>query len=48
MKANSGRDSDRHMYAGAKALLAYAPDYQKWPQVLSRMYSSRDVQRTGN
>ena len=41
MKANSGRDSDRHMYAGAKALLAYAPDYQKWPQVLSRMYSAK-------
>ena len=41
MRAESGRDSDRHMYAGAKALLAHAPDYQKWPQVLSRMYSAK-------
>ena len=41
MRANSGRNSDRHMYAGAKALLDYAPDYEKWPQVLSRMLNSK-------
>ena len=41
MRAESGRDSDRHMYAGAKVLLTHAPDYQKWPQVLSRMYSGK-------
>ena len=41
MRAHSGRDSDQHMYAGAKALLAYAPDYEEWPQVLSRMSSAR-------
>ena len=39
MRTNSVRDSDRHMYAGAKALLTYAPGYQQWPQVLSRMYN---------
>ena len=38
MRTSSVRDSDRHMYVGAKALLTYAPSYQKWPQVLSRMY----------
>ena len=41
MRAHSGRDSDQHMYVGAKALLAYAPDYQEWPQVLSRMSGAR-------
>ena len=39
MRTSSVRDSDRHMYAGAKALLTYSPSYQKWPQVLSRMYN---------
>lgn len=41
MRANSGRNSDRHMYTGAKALLDYAPDYERWPQVLSRMLDSK-------
>lgn len=41
MRANAGRNSDRHMVAGAKALLDYAPDYQKWPRVLSRMLRSK-------
>ena len=41
MRANSGRNSDRHMYTGAKALLAFAPDYEKWSQVLSRMLNSK-------
>ena len=41
MRAHSGRDSDQHMYVGAKALLAYVPDYQEWPQVLSRMSGAR-------
>lgn len=41
MRANSGRNSDRHMYTGAKALLDYAPDYENWPQVLSRMLRSK-------
>ena len=41
MRAHAGKNSDRHMYAGAKALLDYAPDYQKWAQVLSRMYQRK-------
>ena len=41
MRAHSGRDSDQHMYVGAKALMAYAPDYEEWPQVLSRMSGAR-------
>lgn len=41
MRANSGRNSDRHMYTGAKALLDYAPGYQKWSQVLSRMLNGK-------
>lgn len=45
MRANAGRNSDRHMYTGAKALLDYAPDYEKWPQVLSRMHDARRFNR---
>lgn len=41
MRAESGGNSDRHMYIGAKALLSYGSDYEKWPQVLSRMDSQR-------
>ena len=41
MRANSGRNSDRHMYTGAKALLDYAPGYEKWSQVLSRMLNGK-------
>ena len=41
MRAHFGRNSDQHMYVGAKALLAYAPGYQKWLQVLSHMDSRR-------
>ncbi len=41
MRAHSGRDSDQHMYVGAKALMTYAPDYGKWPRVLSRMSGAR-------
>ena len=29
------------MYIGAKALLSFGSDYEKWPQVLSRMDSLR-------
>ena len=32
------KESGRYFYIGAKALLAYAPDYQKWPRVLSDIY----------
>ena len=41
MRAGSGRNSDRYMYIGAKALLSFGSDYEKWPQVLSRMDSLR-------
>ena len=41
MRAGSGRDSDRHMYVGAKTLLSYGSSYEKWPQVLSRMSRAR-------
>jgi len=41
MGAHSGRNSDSHMFTGAKALLANAPDYENWPQVLSRMHDAR-------
>lgn len=43
VREHAGRNSGRHMYAGAKALLDYAPDYKKWPQVLSRMYRRKMV-----
>ena len=32
------KESGRYFYIGAKALLAYAPDYRKWPRVLSEIY----------
>ena len=32
------RESGRYFYVGAKALLDYAPDYPKWPRVLSEIY----------
>ena len=35
---NAHQESGRYFYIGAKALLAYAPDYQKWPGVLSEIY----------
>ena len=35
---NAHQESGRYFYIGAKALLAYAPDYQKWPRVLSEIY----------
>ena len=41
MGAGSGRNSDRHMYVGAKALLSYGSAYEKWPQVMSRMIRAR-------
>ena len=41
MRAESGRNSDRYRYIGAKALLSFGSDYEKWPQVLSRMDSQR-------
>ena len=41
MKVRLGRNSDQYQYAGAKALLDHAPDYGKWPQVLSRMHGSK-------
>ena len=41
MRAESGINSDRYMYIGAKALLSFGSDYEKWPQVLSRMDSQR-------
>ena len=34
-------DRHRHMYAAAKALLEYAPGYEDWPRVLSRMDGRR-------
>ena len=37
VRTQSGRDVDENMYAGAKALLAHAPDYESWPRVLSAM-----------
>ena len=41
MQAHSGRNSDQHIYVGAKALVAYGSEYEKWPQVLSLMDSRR-------
>ena len=41
MRAESGTNSDRYMYIGAKALLSFGSDYEKWSQVLSRMDSQR-------
>ena len=41
MRAGSAKNSDRHMYIGAKALLSHGSAYEKWPQVLSRMDSQR-------
>ena len=41
MGAGSGRNSDRHMYVGAKTLLSYGSAYEKWPVVLSRMSRAR-------
>ena len=35
---NAYQESGRYFYIGAKALLAHAPDYQKWPRVLSEIY----------
>ena len=34
-------DADEHIVAGAKALLAYAPDYDGWPRVLSALSAHR-------
>ena len=42
--AVSGRD--RQMYAGAKALLVHAPDYEDWPRILSRMDARRMLPST--
>lgn len=38
---NALEESGRYFYIGAKALLAYAPDYQEWPRVLSEIYFSQ-------
>ena len=39
MRVRAGRNVDQHMYAGAKALLVHAPDYENWPRVLSLLDS---------
>lgn len=36
---NAYKESGRYFYIGAKALLSHAPGYQKWPGVLSGIYS---------
>ncbi len=35
---NAYKESGRYFFVGAKAPLAYAPDYQEWPRVLSEIY----------
>lgn len=35
---NAYKESGRYFYIGAKALLAHASDYQRWPRVLSEIY----------
>ena len=41
MRVHSGLGVGEHIVTGAKALLAHAPDYDDWPQVLSLMDSRR-------
>ena len=41
VRRHAYQESGRYFYIGAKALLAYAPDYQKWPRVLSEIYYSQ-------
>ena len=40
-RMHAHQESDRYFYIGAKALLTHAPDYQKWPRVLSEIYYSQ-------
>ena len=39
MRASFGGNVDEQMVVGARALLAHAPDYENWPQVLTAMDS---------
>ena len=38
---NAYKESGRYFYIGAMTLLTHAPDYRKWPRVLSEIYYSQ-------